>query len=338
MPWELVLGGTLVVFLIIYALTAGADFGGGMWDLFARGKTANEERRLISRSIGPIWEANHVWLIAVVVVLFVCFPKAFAAVSTGLHIPLTLLLIGIVLRGTAFVFRGYDEDEHYKTWSLVFAVGSLISPLMLGVVIGTLAAGDVRFDEQGVLIGGFFAGWMKPFPWVLGGFVVVLFAYLAAVYLAVAAGSSPLSDVFRKKAMVSAVILAVVAWLCFFTAAEGAPVLAAGLSREAWSLSLQVLVASTAVGAFYGLWVRRFRLARFFAAAQVVFIILGWAFSVFPYLIVGEMTVADAAAAESILAMTFYVLLIGSVLLFPSMYYLFHVFHLHQEKKARMDP
>jgi cytochrome d ubiquinol oxidase subunit II len=108
-----VLAGTIVVALTIYALTGGADFGGGVWDLLARGPRARAQRRLIADALAPIWEANHVWLIAVIVILFTAFPPAFGAIATALHIPLTAMLVGIVLRGSAFTFRSYHRpDDH----------------------------------------------------------------------------------------------------------------------------------------------------------------------------------------------------------------------------------
>src|SRR5216683_6146440 len=113
----------MIAALIIYALLGGADYGGGVWDLFAFGRRAPAQRALIADAIGPVWEANHVWLVLVLVILFTAFPPAFAAISTALHIPLTLLLIGIVLRGTTFTFRAHDvkRDDVQRRWSLVFS-------------------------------------------------------------------------------------------------------------------------------------------------------------------------------------------------------------------------
>src|SRR3954466_13122177 len=118
MRTDLVLGGVMVVALVIYVLLGGADFGGGVWDLLASGPRRDAQRALIEKAIGPIWEANHVWLILVVVVLFGSFPAAFAAISIALHVPITLFLIGVVFRGSAFTFRAYDErdDRHQKRW------------------------------------------------------------------------------------------------------------------------------------------------------------------------------------------------------------------------------
>ena len=136
-----ILAGAVVVALNAYVLLAGADFGGGAWDLLATGPRRQRQRDLIAHAIGPVWEANHVWLILVIVVLFTGFPVAFAAVSTTLFVPLTLLLFGIVLRGAAFTFRAYDHggDRTQARWGLVFSAASVLAPLVLGASVGALS-------------------------------------------------------------------------------------------------------------------------------------------------------------------------------------------------------
>ena len=150
---ELIITGVIGAALILYTLTAGADFGGGVWDLLARGPRAADQRRVIAEAIAPIWEANHVWLILVVVLLFVCFPAAFAAISTALHIPLTLMLVGVVLRGSAFTFRAYDPKPGAgaRRWSQVFAIASLITPITLGVTLGAVSGGFERDPVSGLV-------------------------------------------------------------------------------------------------------------------------------------------------------------------------------------------
>src|SRR5262245_645086 len=145
---ELATAVVVVLALLAYTLTGGADFGGGVWDLVATGPGAEAQRQRIARTLSPIWEANHVWLIAVIVVLFVGFPVAFSVMSIALHVPLTLMLIGIVLRGCAFVFRTYDP-ERSGAWGRVFAIASLLTPVMLGICLGAAASGRIRVDLQG---------------------------------------------------------------------------------------------------------------------------------------------------------------------------------------------
>src|SRR5712664_2482820 len=135
--------------LILYALLGGSDYGGGVWDLFAFGKRAPAQRALIAQAIGPVWEANHVWLILVIVVLFTAFPPAFAAILTALFVPMCILLVGIVLRGSAFAFRSH-VPSHGPTERLLtraFAIGSIVTPIMLGVSLGTLASGRIPIQN-----------------------------------------------------------------------------------------------------------------------------------------------------------------------------------------------
>src|SRR5260370_28075567 len=140
MMFELIVAGFMFVALIFYAVSGGADFGGGMWDLLATGPRADAQRNAIDKAIAPIWEANHVWLILVIVILFTGFPRAFAAMMTALNIPFTLMLIGIVLRGSAFTFRKYDvksQDVQHR-WSTLFGAAGFFPPLIPGVAFGAL--------------------------------------------------------------------------------------------------------------------------------------------------------------------------------------------------------
>ena len=141
--------GVMALALLLYALTGGADFGGGVWDLLATGPRKHAQRRLAAKAIAPIWEVNHVWMILVVVLLFVGFPKAFAAISISLHVPLTLMLIGIVLRGTAFTFQHYgiQSDETAAHWRRLFAVASTVTPVLLGVIVGACVSGRISVAE-----------------------------------------------------------------------------------------------------------------------------------------------------------------------------------------------
>src|ERR1700704_3224843 len=147
---EFVLGLAMMVSLTFYVLLGGADYGGGVWDLLARGPRATAQRELIAKAIGPIWEANHVWLILVVVVLFTAFPRAFALVFTALHIPLLLMLFGIILRGSAFIFRAEDRVRgatrlHAQgRGGSVFAMASLATPVLLGVVVGAVSSASIQ--------------------------------------------------------------------------------------------------------------------------------------------------------------------------------------------------
>lgn len=327
MPLETIVAGVMVGSLVLYALLGGADYGGGVWDLFAFGPRAREQRKLIAEAISPVWEANHVWLILVVVILFTAFPPAFAAIATALHIPITLLLIGIVLRGTAFTFRTYDlqRDDVQRRWSLVFSIASIITPILLGTTLGAIASGTIRVDN-GAVTSGFFRSWLAPFPLAVGFFALALFAFLAAVYLTVEARERKLQEDFRMRAIISGVAVGLLALTVFILAKTGAPTVRAGISRSWWALGLHMLTAIFAIGAFVTLWTRRYSVARVCAAAQVTLILLGWAFAQFPHLVEPDLTISSAAAPQVTLELLLGALAAGAILLFPSYYYLFRIF------------
>jgi len=223
----------ILLSLIMYALMGGADFGGGMWDLLATGPRAKFQRKAIADAIGPIWEANHVWLILVIVLLFTGFPRGFATMMTALNIPLTAMLIGIVLRGTAFVFRKYDSqtDMVHQRWSTLFGVASFFTPFTQGMTLGALATGRIRV-ESGQLISGFFAGWLTPFALACGLFALGLFAFLAATYLTLDTKDEPgLQNDFRLRALWSGLALGPISLAVFLTSKTGAPAMYAGLTR-----------------------------------------------------------------------------------------------------------
>lgn len=340
MSLETIIAGVMVASLVLYALLGGADYGGGVWDLFAFGRRAREQRELIAEAISPVWEANHVWLILVIVVLFTAFPPAFATIATALHIPITLLLIGIVLRGTAFTFRKYDvqHDAVQRRWSLVFSIASIITPILLGTILGAIASGTIRV-ENGALTSGFFNSWLAPFPFAVGFFALALFAFLAAVYLTVEAEQQELqpqqgnkteprtlSEDFRLRALLAGVVVGLLALTVFILAGTGAPTVRAGISRTWWALALHLFTAIFAVSAFLTLLARHYKAARICAAAQVTLILLGWAFAQYPNLIEPDLSITAAAAPEITLELLLAALAAGALLLFPSYYYLLRVF------------
>ncbi len=326
-PLEVLLGLVMMVSLTFYALLGGADYGGGVWDLLARGARASNQRALITDAIGPIWEANHVWLVLVLVVLFTAFPPAFALISTALHVPLVLMLIGIVLRGSAFTFRTYAsrKDHVQQRWGRIFAVASLGTPVLLGVVVGAISSESIRaFSER--MTPSYFFVWVTPFPFAVGLFAVVLFAFLAAVYLTLETGDAALQNDFRVRAIASELTAAVLALTVFLLAEEGAPAFRDRLANSWWTWPLQFSTACVASGALWSLWVRRFRLARACAIGQVTLILWGWGHAQYPYLVRPELTLHNAAAPEATLRALLWALGVGGLLLFPSYLYLFKVF------------
>lgn len=327
-----VLAGIVFGALNAYALLGGADFGGGVWDLLARGPRKERQRELIATAIGPVWEANHVWLILALVLLFTCFPPAFARLGTALHIPLSLALIGIVLRGSAFTFWRYggEGDIEERRWGLIFAGSSLITPLVLGTVAGVIAAGGVADPAAAGVGAGFFsryvAPWLNPFALAVGAFALVAFAFLAAVYLTLDARERELQEDFRRRALGAGVALFGTAALALLLAPAHAPLVRQGLMLAAWAVPLHSLTAAAALTALAALWHRRWRLARIAAGAQVTLILWGWALGQYPYILPPDLTIAAAAAPAATLRLTLGALVLGAVVLAPSLVYLFRVF------------
>ena len=322
---SLLLSLALVLSLTAYALLGGADYGGGLWDLLATGRTAARQRVTIAHAIGPVWEANHVWLIVAIVMLFTGFPRAFAAVSTYLHVPLLIVLIGIVLRGSAFVFRAYGPDDrrHERFWGRVFAVASTATPLFLGIIVGAITEGRLPATPHGSFASVFVAPWLTPFALAVGVFALTLFAYLAAVYLTLEAGDSDERAAFRARALLSGAAVGVLAATVL---ALAAPDVRRALIASAWALPLHVATGASAIAAFGFLWIERYQLARLAAAAQVGLIVLGWALAQYPYAVRPHLTLAAAAAPVSVQVALLQVLGIGAVILLPSLLYLFGIF------------
>ena len=315
----------LVLTLTTYALLGGADYGGGVWDLLAGGPTGERQRATIARAIGPVWEANHVWLIAAVVILFTGFPRAFAAVSIFLHVPLLVVLVGIVLRGSAFVFRAYGprDPRHEWLWGRVFAVASTVTPLFLGVVVGAITEGKLPQTHTGSFADVFVTPWLTPFAMCVGVFALTLFAFLAAVYLTLEAREPAERAAFRAQALVSGALVGVFA-LTVLLLAE--PEVRLALTASAWAIPLHLATGVSAVAAFACLWLEQYRLARIAAAAQVALILWGWALAQYPYAIRPHLTLMESAAPENVLVLLLQVLAVGAVVLVPSLVYLFGIF------------
>jgi cytochrome bd ubiquinol oxidase subunit II len=323
-----IVAGILMLTLNAYVLTGGADFGGGVWDLLARGERAERQRALISDSIAPIWEANHVWLIVAVVVLFTAFPVAFGVLGTVLHIPLSLMLIGIVLRGSAFVFRAYGSRAvgARHRWGVLFAGASALTPMLLGIIVGAVASGNISTSTTGTFTAVFVRPWLAPFPLAVGAFTLCLFAFLAAVYLALRAGDEEIQEDFRGRALGAAAGVLVFAALALVIALTEAPDVPRKLLHSTWAIPFQLAVALAAIVAIGALYRRSYRLARNAAALQVSLILWGWAFVQFPYVLPNQLTIADAAAPEITLKLVLIGLVGGAAILIPSLRYLFSVF------------
>ncbi len=308
-----------------YAILAGADFGGGVWDLLARGPRKQAQRRAIGVAMGPVWEANHVWLIFIIVVLFTAFPPAFAAMNVALFWPLHLVLVGIVLRGAAFVFRahGHEAAGAPLDWGRVFGAASVVTPVLLGSCLGAISAGHLRVTNGTVAPGGEMA-WLAPFPLAVGLLALAVCAYLAAVYVTLET-EGPLREDFRRKGLEAWLVGGVISMGTLLLARTEAPRLWEALTTLPTGL---VVVAGVLLAPASGLALsrRRFVRARVFAAGQVVLLLSGWAMAQWPFLVYPDLTVADSAAPAATLRAVLWVVPIGMLLLVPSLWYLFAVF------------
>jgi cytochrome d ubiquinol oxidase subunit II len=311
------LAAVVLVGLVAYAVLGGADFGAGLWDLSRR----RDQRELVVQAMGPVWEANHVWLIFVVITLFTGFPGAFGALARGLVGPLSVALLGIVLRGAAFVFRQYGAPDDSLgagrpvrgtvAWARVFAISSLATPYALGTAAGALLDSQVRADGSA----GLWAPYLAPLPLVAGLLAVVSCAYLAAVYLtrdAERIGSPELAARLRRRALVCGVAGGALA----LAALPLLPPAAAGLLGGVGLPAVGVSTVGGALGLVL-LWRRWHSLARVAAACAPGGLLVGWAAAMYPWAIPGQVTLADGAAPPVIAGLVLGVLLTGLVTVTP---------------------
>jgi cytochrome d ubiquinol oxidase subunit II len=308
--------------LTLYALFAGADFGAGLWDLFAgRSLPGLPQRRLIEHAIGPVWEANHVWLIFVVVVLWTGFSSVFASVMSTLYIPLTLVALGIIARGAAFAFRKASHELwQQRLFGGAFALSSVLTPFFLGTVAGAIASERVPL---GLAAGDLIRSWLNP-TGVLGGVLAVgTCAYLAAVYLcddAARAGTPELGS-FRRKALGTGLVTGAVALAGIAVLRLDAPRLYGGLTGRA--LPLVVLSAVAGVVALLLLWWRRHFTARIASALAVAAILWGWPLAQYPLLLPPHVDYQAAAAHPAVLRAVLVSLGVGALLVIPSLVWLY---------------
>jgi cytochrome bd ubiquinol oxidase subunit II len=323
--------GLALIALIAYAVLAGADFGGGVWDAFARGPRRAEQREAIARAMGPVWEANHVWLIFLIVLLFTGFPAAFAALSVGLFTPFHLVLLGIILRGAAFVFRAYSPQSartlrpgrQAARWGAVFGAASVITPVLLGMCLGAVSAGNLRVIGGRVEITGT-PPWLAPVSLATGAFALAVCAYLAAVYLANET-EGDLREDFRRRALLSGTAVVALSVLVLPLLRAQAPHLWAGLTSVRAAPVLALGVAAALLSG-WALWKRRPRLARTATVVQTACLLAGWGIAQHPFLIYPDVTVHAAAASDATLRFVLWSTPFGMALLLPSLWLLFRVF------------
>lgn len=285
-----------------YGVFGGADFGGGMWDLLAGGaERGARTRRLVERVIGPVWEANHVWLIFVLVYLWTAFPEPFASIASTLYIPLALAGAGIIGRGAGFAFRKWaDTTTRAAVMGAVFAGSSVLTPFFLGTVAGSVASGRVPLGNAA---GDPWSSWINPTSFLGGTLAVLACAYLAAVLItrdAIAEGDAAMAEYFRVRAMVTGLAAGSVASIGVVVIRVDAPALYEGLTT---GLGIATLALS-AIGGLTSLWAlrrHRFVKARIAAVVATVMVLWGWGVGQYPDILPGEVTVAESVASPPVL-------------------------------------
>ncbi len=302
-----------------YVVLAGADFGSPFWVLTARGRQAEQIREQTHNSMAPVWEANHVWLIFVLVVCWTAYPEVFASIFSTLWIPLILACLGIIMRAVGYVVGGYAR----RSWVIWLAtVASFLTPFMLGTVIGAVVSGRVPVgNAEGEIV----SSWLNPTSIMIGVVAVTLCAYLAAVYLAADAnrkGRADLADAFRIRGLVAGLVTGLVAVVGVLVLQDDSRLVYDGLTS---GIGLADLAVSGVVGLVtIGLLaVRRFPAARYTAAAAVVTIVAGWGIAQSPYILPPDLTVTEAAAADNVLIALMVAIVIGLFVLVPSLILLY---------------
>jgi cytochrome d ubiquinol oxidase subunit II len=301
-----------------YALFGGADFGGGVWDLVAGGPERGERpRALIQRSLTPVWEANHVWLIFVLVVLWTAFPEAFSAIFTTLYVPLALAALGIVLRGCGFAFRKTIEGlQGRRAMGATFAISSFVTPFFMGTVVGAIAAGNVPAGGNGDA----FSTWLQPLPLLIGAMFVASCAYLAAVFLvgdARRSGDDEMEPYFKRRALGAAIVAGAFAVAGLFALHSEARYVFDRLTSEGVPLIVLSILCGAAL--LVVLLRGRRRPLRPLAAGAVVAVIWGWGVAQFPYLLPTSLRIDQAAAPDPTMTIIFIVFAVAAVLVLPSL-------------------
>ncbi|GAW49756.1 MULTISPECIES: cytochrome d ubiquinol oxidase subunit II [unclassified Nocardioides] len=322
MSLAVVVAAALFAGVVAYALFGGADFGSGFYDLTAGGTTRGAElRTLVDHSIGPVWEANHVWLIYILVTWWTAFPDTFAAAMSTLILPMLLALLGIVLRGASFAFRKYAATlTQARLFGTIFAISSVITPFFLGAVAGGVASGRVPATGRGDL----WTSWLNPTS-VFGGIIAVgTCAFLAGTFLCADArrsGQHKLAEQVRRRTLAVGAVTGIVVFAALIPLKQDAPTLADGLENQA--APLIAISALAGIATLVLVSIRRFAVARVTALIAVAAVVTGWGVGQYPWLLVDHVTITDAAGAPATLEALLVAVGLAAVIVLPALGYLY---------------
>ena len=326
---ELIVLGIMFAALGFYAVLGGADFGAGIWEFTTCLENDESDRKLINEAIGPVWEANHVWLIFVLIIMFNGFPLAFAAISRALWMPLLFALMGIVFRGAGFVIRAYGVGADWlrNAAGAAFACASTFTPFFMGMSVGAISSGTLPIQPDASYTGNRLTDCLTPLSLYSGILAVGLCSYLAAVYLTREAsfrGDPQLLRTWRSRALSTGIWIGILAWLGLIMCKLEAPPLWQGLMARGWPFIATSMIAG--IGSLEALRRNQFRIANLLAAMAVATVLLGWAFGSYPLLVPPHISIEASKAPDVVLWAMTICILGGSVFLFPALWWLLRIF------------
>ncbi len=321
----------LIFSLYLYVVLGGADYGAGIVELFSSEENQKITKKTIYRVMGPVWEANHIWIIILIVILWVAFPKYYNIMVVNLHIPLTIVLLGVTLRGVAFVFRHYDAviDNSQKLYDTMFKISSLITPIFLGMVFGGLISGKIKevndvatltFYETFVL------PWFNVFSILIGLFFASLCAFLSSVLLI---GESEKKSIYIRKAGIATIVVFTIGLLTFVYGYSYDYVFVHDFIKSPYSISAMLFSGLLLIPLWITIKKGRRILSRFFAGFQVFLILLAALLAHFPRIIIldnGSVSILENIAPDSVIKVLGITLIIGGALILPGLFHLLKSF------------
>lgn len=320
----------------LYLLLGGADFGAGIVEFFSGKKNKQRAGRIMYKGMGPLWEANHMWLIIVIVILFVAFPQIYALMSTYVHIPLALMLIGIIARGTAFTFRNYDaikDDGWYKVYNKIFTYASIITPFFLGMIAASTVSQTIDTQANNFLSAYVFS-WLTPFGIALGIFTVLICGFLASAYTLNQVTEKE-DEAFLVKKTLHFLLAVILGGVLVFIVAfySGIPVIKWIYSQPLGQIVV-VLATVSVIAIYYSIKKRKYPFTRFFSGVMVVMILFAATYNHFPDLILlknGSISLLEnQESINKTIKMLAWALMLGSVFILPGV---FHLIYSFQKKK-----
>ncbi|EOR95441.1 Cytochrome d ubiquinol oxidase subunit II [Arcticibacter svalbardensis MN12-7] len=317
--------------ILLYLLLGGADYGAGIIELFTSENNKAQTRKTLYRAIGPVWEANHMWLIITIVILFVGFPDIYSRMSINLHIPLTIMLLGIIARGTAFTFRHYDAvvDDMQHLYNKIFAYSSFVTPFFLGIIAGSAVSGKIDPAATDFLSAYVFS-WLDWFSVAVGLFTVTICGFLAAIYLIGETDNEKEKKMFVSKALRLNIAAVVCGGLVFIAATlEGIPLLEWVFGN---AIGLTAIIAATLSLAL--LWFLLFKggigWIRLLAGFQVTMILFTTTVRHFPNIVIlkngGYLSLLEHRGHDKTIEALGWALLLGSIFILPALFYLIYSF------------